>query len=452
MTTVQRRRGVVAGAAIAASAVMLAACGTPSASDTPGTAEVVSQEEIDKALSTPTTIDFWSWVPDIQNQIDLFEKQHPAITVKLSNQGGATAQYQKLRAAVKSGDVPDVVQIEYSFLPSFSITDSLEDLTPYGAAELDDQFVQSAWGMVSTSDAIWGLPQDSGPTGQLYRTDIFEAAGVEVPTTWDEYIEAAEAIKEETGSYISDLPGNSFSPILALLWQAGARPFGYDGDKTVTIDLDSEEVIQVIAYWDDLIQRDLVDTAPQLDDNWYQSIASGKYASWIAAAWGPVFLQGTAANTSGLWQATEMPQWDASAPASGNQGGSAVAVTADSDAKIAAAEFVKFLTTDQQSTLTLATEQFIFPSQLSALDSAEVRDQEMEFYAGQKVNAVFADISETVASDWQWLPYNDYASSSFKETLGAAITEKTDLFTGLEEWKNDLVSYGEAQGFTVLTK
>jgi multiple sugar transport system substrate-binding protein len=41
---------------------------------------------------------------------------------------------------------------------------------------------------------------------------------------------------------------------------------------------------------------------------------------------------------------------------------------------------------------------------------------------------------------------------SFKETLGAAITEKTDLFDALQEWKEELVSYGESQGFTVVTK
>lgn len=452
MTTMRRRRGVVLGALAVSTALALTACGTPSAPGGADEADEITQEQIDEALSTPTTIDFWSWVPDIQNQIDMFEKLHPDITVKLSNQGGATAQYQKLRAAAQSGDVPDVVQIEYSFLPSFTLTGTVLDLAPYGAAELEDRFAKSAWGQVSSGDQVWGLPQDLGPTGQLYRTDIFDEAGVEVPETWDEYAVAAETIKEKTGSYISDLPGNSFSPILALLWQAGARPFGFDGDKTVTIDLDSEEVTTVIEYWDDLIQRDLVDTAPQLDDNWYQSIASGKYASWLAAAWGPTFLQGTAAGTSGLWQATAMPQWDAAAPASGNQGGSSIAVAADSDAKIVAAEFVKFLTTNTDATQSLATEQFIFPSLLETLNSADVREQQLDFYDGQKVNAVFADISETVAADWQWLPYNDYASASFKETLGAAITEKRDLMAALEEWKSELVSYGEAQGFTVVTE
>lgn len=449
MRIVRRRRLAATVGMLAVSGVALAACATPTPSGT--STDEVTQEQIDEAMSTPTTIDFWSWVPDIQNEIDLFEAKYPEIDVKLSNQGGATAQYQKLRAATQSGDVPDVVQIEYSFLPSFTLTGSVLELSPYGVADLEDQFVASTWGQVAYNDSVWGLPQDAGPTGQLYRTDIFEAAGVDVPTTWDEYEAAAQAIKDSTGSYITDLPGNSFSPILALMWQAGARPFGFDGDKTVTVDLDSDEVTQVIEFWNGLIEKDLVDTAPQLDDNWYQSMSSGKYASWLAAAWGPVFLQGTAANTSGLWRAADMPQWDASAPASGNQGGSSMVVMADSDAAIVAAEFVKFLNSDPESTTKLATEQFLFPASTDIQQLPEFRDQELEFYGGQKVNEVFADISSTVESDWQWLPYNDFASASFKETLGAAITEKGDLFAALAEWEDELVSYGESQGFTVVT-
>lgn len=450
MNAVRRGRVIKAAALAGTAAVVLAGCSTPGGSPSANQDEI-TQEQIDEAMSTPTTIDFWSWVPDIQNEIDLFEEKYPDITVQLSNQGGATAQYQKLRAAVQSGEVPDVVQIEYSFLPSFTITDSVLDLTPYGAADLEDEYVPSTWGQVAYDDAVWGLPQDAGPTGQLYRTDIFDEAGVEVPTTWDEYEQAAMAIKEQTGSYITDLPGNSFSPILALFWQAGAQPFAFDGDETVTIDLDSDEVMQVIDFWGGLIERDLVDTAPQLDDNWYQSMSNGTYASWLAAAWGPVFLQGTAANTSGLWRATEMPQWDASAPASGNQGGSAMAVTTDSDAAIASAEFVKFLNADPESTVMLATEQFLFPASVEVQEMPEFRDQELEFYGGQEVNALFADISATVDPSWQWLPYNDFASASFKETLGAAITEKGDLVSALRAWEDELVEYGESQGFTVVT-
>lgn len=445
MPDMRRRPALVA--ALAATALVLAGCagGATGAA----TAEGPTQAEVDEAMSTPTTLEFWSWVPDIENEIALFEKKYPEIKVNLSNQGGATAQYQKLRTSVSSGDVPDVAQIEYSFLPSFTITKSVLDLGPYGFGDLSEDYAPSAWGQVATGEQVWGLPQDVGPTGQLYRADLFEKAGVEPPATWDEYPEAARAIKEKTGAYITDLPGNSFSPILALLWQAGARPFGYDGDKTVTIDFDSPEVKQVIEFWDGLIQDDLVATEPQLDDNWYQRTSRGEYASWLAAAWGPVFLQGTAANTSGKWRATELPQWDASAPASGNQGGSALTVMAGSDNPIAASELVKFLNHDEAATNMFATEQFLFPSLVATQELPEFRDQKLPFYGDETVNDTFVGISETVESDWQWLPFNDFASSSFKETLGAAITERTDLNAGLDAWEEQLVSYAKQQGFTV---
>ena len=99
----------------------------------------------------------------------------------------------------------------------------------------------------------------------------------------------------------------------------------------------------------------------------------------------------------------------------------------------------------------LATEQFLFPASVEVQEMPEFRDQELEFYGGQEVNALFADISATVDPSWQWLPYNDFASASFKETLGAAITEKGDLVSALHAWEDELVEYGESQGFTVVT-
>lgn len=442
------KRRTAAVAALAALTIALTGCaGGANGGSTSSSGP--SKEEIDKAMTTPTTINFWSWVPDIQNEIDLFEKKYPAITVKLQNQGGATAQYQKLRAAIKSGDVPDVAQIEYSFLPSFTITKSVLDLESYGDGSLKGDYSPSAWAQVSSGQSVWGLPQDLGPTGLLYRTDLLQKAGVQPPKTWDEFASAAKTVKEKTGAYLTDLPGNSFSPILALLWQAGAKPFGYDGDKTVTIDFDSPAVKKVIGYWNDLIKQDLVATEPQLDDNWYQRTSHGDYAAWLAAAWGPVFLQGTAANTSGQWRAAALPQWDPKKPSSGNQGGSADVVLAASKHPIASAEFIKFLNHDTSSTTELATKQYLFPSLVATQKESSFRDQKLDFYGGQAVNSVFVDVAATVPSDWQWLPFNDFASSSFKETLGAAITQKSDLSTALAQWKSQLVDYAKQQGFTV---
>lgn len=445
-------KGAKTTAVLAAAGMLLAGCAAQPGSNTPAQSKTsaITQDQINAAMSTPTTLDFWSWVPEIQKEIDLFQAKYPKIKVNLANQGGATAQYQKLRTSISSGDVPDVAQIEYSFLPSFTLSASVLDLAPYGFGDLKADFLPSAWSQVALQGKVYGIPQDVGTTGQLFRTDIFAKAGIAPPKSWDEYAGAAKTIKDKTGAYITNLPGNSFSPMMAFLWQAGAEPFAYDGDKTVTINLSSDKVKKVVSFWNGLIQKDLVATDNQLNDNWYQSIASGKYASWLAAAWGPTFLQGTAAKTAGLWSVTPLPQWDTSKPASGNQGGSADVVMKGSRNPIVAAQFVKFLNHDTSSAAMLASEpQFLFTSNVAVQESRGFKDRESPFYGGQKVNAVFAGIAPSVNPHWQWLPYNDYASASFKETLGKAITDKTDLLTGLAAWEADIKQYGKKQGFTV---
>ena len=59
----------------------------------------------------------------------------------------------------------------------------------------------------------------------IYRKDLFEAAGVEVPTTLDEFLAAGVALKEAnadvpnfSGIY---LPGTNWYAVLSFLWENG---------------------------------------------------------------------------------------------------------------------------------------------------------------------------------------------------------------------------------------
>ncbi len=64
----------------------------------------VSQDQIDEALSTPTELTFWTWVPDIENEVALFEETYPEIDVKVENVGQGLPHYQKLRSAIEAGE------------------------------------------------------------------------------------------------------------------------------------------------------------------------------------------------------------------------------------------------------------------------------------------------------------------------------------------------------------
>lgn len=441
-------------AALAAGALVLTACsggGDDGGDDGGTTTEEVTQDQIDEALSTPTDLLFWTWVPDIQNQVDLFEAEYPEISVEVVNVGQGAPHYQKLRTALESGQgAPDVAQIEFQHLSSFQLGDHLLDLAPYGAGDLEDQYAEWIWDQVTDGDAVYGIPQDVGPLGNLYREDLFAAAGIEPPATWDAFVEAARTYRAANPqSYLTNFPGNDGGQFTSLLWQAGARPFGYDGAETVTIDLDTPEVAKVVDLWNTLVQEDLISTDPDFTDQWYQGLASGKYASWQAAAWGPVFLQGTAGNTSGLWRATTIPQWEEGDEVSSNWGGSTDAVLTSSENPIAAAELATWINTAEEPALKFATEQFLFPAYDPVLENPAFIDQESEFYGGEQVNQIFAEISQTVTPDFGWLPFMDYVYSSYEETVGKAFADRTELQPALEAWEADLVSYAEDQGFTV---
>ncbi|MFC5789039.1 extracellular solute-binding protein [Agromyces tardus] len=444
------RAALALGVGAAITALVLSGC-TPSSGGGGSTQGPVSQEDIDKAMTTPTKLTFWTWVPDIENEVKLFEEKYPAIDVTVENVGQGLPHYQKLRSAIEAGEgAPDVAQIEYQYIPSFVLPGSLLDLTPYGADDLSGDYVDWAWNQVSPDEEVWAIPQDVGPMGNLYREDILSKAGItEPPATYEEYATAAKAVKDATGSYISNLGATQAGQMIGLFWQAGVKPFGYDGKETVKIDVNSDGAKEVASYWTDLIQQDLISVDADFNDQWYQGLANGKYAGWLTAAWAPVFLQGTAENTSGLWRAAPLPQWKAGEEVSGNWGGSSDAVLASSKNPIAAYELAKFINNDEESAMKLATEQFLFPPQVSVLEDPAFVDQESEFYGGQQVNKLFSEISQTVDTDFQWLPFMDYVYSSYEETMGSVIADKGDIAAALDTWQDQLVKYAEDQGFTV---
>ena len=439
------------GAGLIITALLLAGCAPGRPDNSAGKVTTVSQAEIDKAMKTPTTLTFWSWVPDIQTQVDLFEKAYPQIKIKVENVGQGAAHYTKIRTALKAGTgAPDVAQMEYQYIPSFNVTKSLLDLAPYGAAKLKPDYVPWVWKQVVSGKQVLAVPQDSGPMGNLYRTDILKAAGLtDAPKTWDDYATAAAAVKSKTGAYMSNFAPNDAGQLLGLLWQAGVKPFSYDGSKGVKVNVNNAKAKEVMSYWQKLIQTDQVSVDPDFTDQWYQGLAKGKYAGWLTAAWGPIFLQGTAAKTSGLWAAAPLPQYAGAAEASGNWGGSSDAVLATSKNKIAAYEFAKWINNDKKSTLLFATKQFLWPTANSVAADPSFSGLKSDFYGGQTVNKTFAAISKTVDTDFQWLPYMEFAYSSFSDTLGKMIADKGDLSAGLDAWQKTLTDYGTQQGFDV---
>jgi multiple sugar transport system substrate-binding protein len=452
MRTDFTRRTFFAAASAAAAGIVLDACSSSGSSSSTGTtAAAVSQADIDKAMKTPTTLTFWTWVPNIGQEIAVFERKYPAIKVNVVNVGQGQPQYTKLRTALTAGKgTPDLAQIEYQYIPTFTITKSLLDLRPYGAAAYRSTFVDWVWGQVTGPDgAIYAYPQDTGPMGMLYREDIFASRGIAVPATWDEFAAAARKLHAaDPGVYLTSISDNEAGAWHGLMWQAGARPYSVNG-TTIGLDVNDPASVKVADYWSTLVKDGLVSTDPDFTNNWYTGLNSGKYATWLVAAWGPSFMTGSVKGTAGKWRAAPLPQWEAGQQVSGNWGGSSTAIIKGTQNPIAAAKFAEFLNTDPVITTMFNTVQSFFPSRKVLLADASFTGQKDAFFGGQAVNQLFAGISSTVYTGWQWPPFLDQAVTDWTSTVGKALANKGDVAASTGQWESQLAGYARSQGFNV---
>lgn len=449
MSPLLSRRTFLAAAGAVSLNAALAACGADGAAPAAGP---VSQSDIDKAMTTPTELTFWTWVPNIEKEIALFEKKYPAIKVKVVNAGQGTPHYTKLRTALQAGTgAPDIAQIEFQYIPTFTVIDSLLDLRPHGAEALQDGFVDWTWAQVTGHNGeIWAIPQDTGPMGMLYRQDIFDTYGIGVPKTWDEFAAAARTLHAANPEiYLTNFAANQAAAWHGLLWQAGAKPYVSAGKSEISLKADDDIAKKVARYWGGLAQEGVVGVETDFTDSWYTALNNGKYATWITAAWGPVFLSGSAKATAGKWRAAPLPQWDTAKPASGNWGGSTSAVIKATKNPIAAAQFAQFLNSDPETGKMFAAEQFLFPPTKALLADQAFAGQALDFYGGQQVNKVFADIGDTVNLSFQWPPFLDQVVTDWTETVGKSLADRTDAVAALAELQSRITGFAKNQGFTV---
>ncbi len=439
-TAFRGRRAAAALTVAALAGVALTGCAADGGSG--------SATDLDAALEEGGSITYWSWTPSAEAQVAAFEEAYPNVDVELVNAGTNTEEYTKLQNAITAGSgAPDVVQIEYYAIPQFALSEGLLDLSAYGFGELEDLYTPSTWESVTDGDAIWGLPQDSGPMAMFYNNAVFEEFGLEVPTTWDEYVAAAEQLNaaDPTKFITNDTGDSGFAT--SMIWQAGGTPFEVDGTE-VEIDLADEGAEKWTGVWDQLVQNDLLATTPGWSDEWFRGLGDGSIATLITGAWMPGVLQSSVPEASGDWRVAPIPTYDGE-PATAENGGGGQAVTEQSENPALAAAFLRWLNSDEAS-IDIFLESGGFPATVAELEDESFTSVEPEYFGGQRINEVLQQASTQVVPGWSYLPFQVYANSIFGDTVGQSYADGEPLEQGLSSWQQQLASYGADQGFTVV--
>jgi multiple sugar transport system substrate-binding protein len=406
-----------------------------------------SDTDVEAALAKGGKITVWSWEPTLKSVVADFEAKYTNVDVELVNAGTGDKQYTALQNAIAAGSgVPDVAHIEYYALPQFALADSVADLRPYGAGDLDGTFTPGPWNGVHVGDAVYGLPMDSGPMALFYNDEVFKRHNVAVPTTWAEYVDAARKLHAgDPNVYIANDTGDA-GFTTSMIWQAGGRPYQVAG-TTVTIDFSDPGSRKFADTWQILIDEKLLAPVSSWSDGWYKGLGDGTIATLTIGAWMPANLESGVAAGAGKWRVAPMPQWDTGGKVSAENGGSSLAVPAASPNKALAYAFVRYATTGEGATTRAA--EGAFPATVADLTSSAFVDKEFAYFGGQKVNQVLADAARNVATGWGYLPFQVYANSIFNDTVGQAYVSSGTLTDGLSAWEEACRTYGSDQGFTV---
>lgn len=397
------------------------------------------------------SLNFWSWVPGVDQAVELWNEQNPDIQVKLrSTPAGNAGTYQNMFNAIRAGNAPDLGQIEYDSLPSFRLQDGVADIGPCGVAEAEDQFIDWTWQQVTFGeDAVYAVPQDTGPMALYYRADLFEEYGIEAPATWEEFAAAAETVHEQDdGVYITHFPQRDTNWFAGLAWQAGAKWFGLDG-STWQVSMTDEPTQRVAEYWHDLIDRDLVATNLQgFSEEWNKALADGKVLTWVSAVWGNNTITTNAPKTAGDWRVAPMPQWSEGEQRAGNWGGSTTAVLKGTEHPYEAAQFALWLNTNPEALELLNKEGGLYPATTAGLELPPLQ-RTQPFFGDQNIFDTFAEAAQNVDQAWAWGPIMTTTYSNLADGFGGALNGNSTLSEAIAGAQEATVDEMTQQGLEV---
>src|SRR5262245_18593169 len=170
---------------------------------------------------------FWSWVPGIDKVVDMWNTAHPDIHVTVSKQAQGDEELTKVLTANQAGTPPDLFQAEYQALPTMVSNGVAADIKKY-TTSAQSAFAPGVWQTITLgTDAVYGIPQDSGPMMLYYRKDIFDSMGLQVPTTWDQFAQVAAQVRQKDKTkYLTTFSSADPGWFAGLAQQAGSSWWG----------------------------------------------------------------------------------------------------------------------------------------------------------------------------------------------------------------------------------
>jgi multiple sugar transport system substrate-binding protein len=192
--------------------------------------------------------------------------------------------------ALSAGNGPEIVAMPAERLPVYADRGAFADLTDfYADDDATPDLNAGALDMVTVDGTAYGVPTGFVPLTMFYNKALFAAAGVEVPTTWDEWVAAAKALTvdqdgdgtpEQYGVVLADhaTVGNGVWP---TLFYGNGGAVVEDGEAVI----DSPENAETLEFWRDAIAADRISPTGVDGVTGDGLYSSGRVGMYIGGPW-----------------------------------------------------------------------------------------------------------------------------------------------------------------------
>ena len=189
--------------------------------------------------------------------------------------------YTVVNTRVANGEAPDLLNIDV--FADYVADDLLLPVEDWVSDETYAKFYPAFLEQSVIDGTVWAVPDLASARALYYNKDILAAAGVEVPTTWDELTAACEALKAydpEIYPWGVDMTTDEGQACFAYyIWNNGGDFTDAEGNWT----LNSAENVEAIEYIVGLVNAGLTNTDPATETRYdnQDMFGAGKVAMMI---------------------------------------------------------------------------------------------------------------------------------------------------------------------------
>lgn len=230
-------------------------------------------------------------VPDtdiVVNLVDSFNEEYPGIEVEIETLGFDQMRDKLIASFQSSEPTYDLIVVDNPWMDDFVDAGFLQPLDERITSTTDyaaEDFFQPLVDITEVDGVRYGVPFYNYALGYLYRTDLYEEAGLSLPTTLDELVENSQTLttSERTGIAMQPQRGYKiFEEWANWLFAAGGSIYDESGAPSLNT---PEAQAALEAYIEAFTTA-----APANSSNWafdeaFRSVSSDQSAAMISYNW-----------------------------------------------------------------------------------------------------------------------------------------------------------------------